>query len=480
MRRTLPDILPWALLIAASSAALYVVRAHPDIDTALQWKSPLGHLEVVTTVSALCAAVAGAVSVAVMRSPNPRLLWLALAFLTMSGLYAVHGLTTPGVLIPAQYNAVVGFSGRLAFLCWAALLLGSAFDWKGPRVARLAEHRALILVGTTAALAVYAAVAMRWPGMIPRWFVESPGLALATTAFVVVCGGVAAARYFVGYRRSGLPLYGAVAVATVLVVEAQISMHVGASWQATFWLYHVQLLVGCVTVLWAVIAEYGRGHALRSIEQLTASDVMSQLRAGHTDSIVSFAAALEGRDGYTLGHGERVAALAILVGRQLRLPTPRLRAIAAGALLHDVGKIGIPDAVLHKRGPLTPDEHDVIKEHTVRGCTMISAASTGPIERAVVRHHHERWDGAGYPDGLAGEDIPLEARIVAVADVYDALRSNRAYRGAFARETAITMIAEGAGRQFDPRCAEALLAVAEDWERQYAADHLAYDERRSA
>ena len=182
----------------------------------------------------------------------------------------------------------------------------------------------------------------------------------------------------------------------------------------------------------------------------------------------------------SLGHGERVAALAILVGQRMRIPAPRLRAIAAGALLHDVGKIGIPDAVLHKKGALTNDEHDVIKEHTTRGDTMISAAFNSPAERAVVRHHHERWDGGGYPDGLAGEAIPLEARIVAVADVYDALRSNRAYRAACSPEVAVQMITDGAGTQFDPRGAVALLAVADQWEAQYAADNLAYDERRSA
>jgi HD-GYP domain-containing protein (c-di-GMP phosphodiesterase class II) len=104
----------------------------------------------------------------------------------------------------------------------------------------------------------------------------------------------------------------------------------------------------------------------------------------------------------------------------------------------------------------------------------------GPIERAVVRHHHERWDGQGYPDGLAGEAIPLEARIVAVADVYDALRSNRAYRGAHSREETVAMIEAAAGTQLDPRCVAALLAVVGTWEQEYAADHLAYDERRAA
>ncbi len=111
---------------------------------------------------------------------------------------------------------------------------------------------------------------------------------------------------------------------------------------------------------------------------------------------------------------------------------------------------------------------------------MTSAATSGPVERAIVRHHHERWDGAGYPDQLAGEAIPLEARIVAVADVYDALRSNRAYRGAHSRSETVQIIVQGAGTHFDPRCAEALLTVADEWEPQYAADHLIYDERRTA
>lgn len=151
----------------------------------------------------------------------------------------------------------------------------------------------------------------------------------------------------------------------------------------------------------------------------------------------------------------------------MHLSMPRLRALAAGA-------------VLHKPRPLTGDEYEVIKEHPGRGDTMFAGALSGPIERAVVRHHHERWDGTGYPDRLAGEAIPIEARITAVADVYDAVRSNRAYRPVLSRAEAVAIVIEGTGSQFDPRCAEALLAVADGWERHYAADHLAYGERRSA
>jgi HD-GYP domain-containing protein (c-di-GMP phosphodiesterase class II) len=327
-------------------------------------------------------------------------------------------------------------------------------------------------------------VALRWPEIVPQWFAGNSAGATAakvgTTLGVVVFGGFTAVRYFIGYQRSGVRLYGAVTVATLLVVEAQISMHLAATWQGTFWLYHVQLLAGCVVLLSAVLAEHRRGRASHAIQQLTISDIMGQLRAGQADSFLGLAAALEARDGYTLGHGERVGALAILIGQQLRLSIPRLRALATGAVLHDIGKIGVPDAVLHKQGPLTGEEYDVIKEHPVRGDTMFAAALSGPIERAVVRHHHERWDGAGYPDRLAGEAIPLEARITAVADVYDALRSNRAYRPALSRAEAVAMIVDGAGSQFDPQCAEVLLTVVDRWEQQYAAAHLAYEERRAA
>jgi len=480
MRRSLPDVFPWLVALVASTAAFYVLQGNAELQTTLQWRSPAGHSQIVTMVAGICAIVSAVVAAAALRSPNPRLLWLALAFMSMAALYGVHGLTTPGIIVDRQYNAVIGFSGRLAFVSCAALLVASTIDWRGRLAHAAVRWRAAVLVLNVLALFAYAATAVLFPHWVPRWFAESPALALGTTLAVVTFGGYAAVRYFIGYWRSGLPLYGAVTVAILLVVEAQISMHLATQWQAMFWLYHLQLLAGCVTVLWGIVAEWGRGRTLQALQQLTASDVMSQLRAGQTDSILGLAAALEGRDGYTLGHGERVAALAILVGQHLKVPAPRLRAIAAGALLHDVGKIGIPDAVLHKRGPLDAAEYDVIKEHTTRGETMILQAMNGPIERAVVRHHHERWDGQGYPDGLAGEAIPLEARIVAVADVYDALRSNRAYRGAHSRAETVAMIEAAAGTQLDPRCVAALLAVVGTWEQEYAADHLAYDERRAA
>ena len=174
MRRTLPDVLPWLLVVLASTAALYMMRTNPNLEEAFQWFSPIGHLQVVTAVSVICALLAGVVSVVVLRSSNTRLLWLALAFLTMSGLYAVHGLTTPGIILQREYHAVIGFSGRLAFLACTMFLAGSTIHWQGRIPEAVARRRVAILVLTVAALFGYAGLALWWPEFVPQWFVDSP------------------------------------------------------------------------------------------------------------------------------------------------------------------------------------------------------------------------------------------------------------------------------------------------------------------
>jgi two-component system response regulator RpfG len=139
-------------------------------------------------------------------------------------------------------------------------------------------------------------------------------------------------------------------------------------------------------------------------------------------------------------------------------------------LLHDIGKIGVPDGILRKAGPLTDEEYAEIQSHPERGETMLGSAFTGVVELAVIRYHHERFDGRGYPDHLSGTAIPLGARIATVADVYDALRSVRAYRDAWDRTMALDYMREQTGAHFDPICVEAFLAVVDTWESQFSAE----------
>jgi hypothetical protein len=181
-----------------------------------------------------------------------------------------------------------------------------------------------------------------------------------------------------------------------------------------------------------------------------------KLRRAHRDTIAALSRSMDAKDAYTGGHTERVAALAVGLARHLGFSGEELEAIEIGALLHDVGKIGIPEQILRKQAPLDEREWEVIRTHPVISDYILSELDLHPFVRQCARSSHERMDGAGYPDGLAGEDIPLPARIVLVADAFDALTSARPYRAARPTLAALAEIREHAGTQFCPRVVDAL------------------------
>ena len=164
-------------------------------------------------------------------------------------------------------------------------------------------------------------------------------------------------------------------------------------------------------------------------------------------------AALESKDPYTHGHSQRVERHVYRTAAAMGLSAEDIEDLRKAAALHDVGKIRVPDRILRKAGPLEDEERLVVEEHSVVGAWMVSSVGNADVI-AAVRHHHERWDGAGYPDGLSGSDVPLFARVIAVADAYDAITSTRPYRASSGREDAITALRAGAGAQFDPEIVE--------------------------
>jgi putative nucleotidyltransferase with HDIG domain len=166
------------------------------------------------------------------------------------------------------------------------------------------------------------------------------------------------------------------------------------------------------------------------------------------------------RDGSTHQHAERVRRYAMALARHAGIVEPQiLHAIATAALLHDVGKLAIPDRLLDKPGPLTPDEYEQVKQHAVIGADIVSPVPfPGPLA-PLVRHHHENWDGTGYPDRRRRDDIPVGARVLALADCYDALTSDRPYRRALDHNTAIAMIHERRGSMFDPQMTDVFLQI---------------------
>ena len=190
-------------------------------------------------------------------------------------------------------------------------------------------------------------------------------------------------------------------------------------------------------------------HRLREVRRL-------EVAAG---SVGALLAALAARDGYTEEHSTAVVELALVVGRQLGLDSAALADLEYAALLHDIGKLGVPDAVLRKRGPLTAEEWTEMRRHPEIGERIIASMPALSHLAPVIRAEHERWDGGGYPDGLAGEQIPLASRIVLACDAYHAMTSDRPYRAALSPGEAAAEIERNVGTQFCPLAASAVLCV---------------------
>jgi diguanylate cyclase (GGDEF)-like protein len=199
---------------------------------------------------------------------------------------------------------------------------------------------------------------------------------------------------------------------------------------------------------------------------LALPDVIAEQR--HTDALATaLARAVDAKDAYTHSHCETVSELCALIGQELGLDPVRIGKLRLAGLLHDVGKIGITDSILQKPAPLTDAEYEVMKTHTRLGHAIVSAAER-PQEAEWILHHHERVDGSGYPDGLIGDQIPLESRIILVADAFEAITADRPYRAHRSPDIALAELRRCAGSQFDARCVEALRRCVEADQRQAA------------
>ena len=188
--------------------------------------------------------------------------------------------------------------------------------------------------------------------------------------------------------------------------------------------------------------------------------LLDRLNALSSGTLLAFARAIDANSPWTAGHSERVTQLAIALGRQLDLAPSELSTLYRGGLMHDIGKIGIPPAVLDKDGSLDDSERALIEKHPEIGERILRPIPAFADALGIVRSHHERFDGMGYPDRLAGEEIPWLARILAVAgDVFDAMASDRPYRAGLSHRATITMIEGNAGTHFDPRVVDALLGL---------------------
>jgi len=217
-----------------------------------------------------------------------------------------------------------------------------------------------------------------------------------------------------------------------------------------------QIIAGYATELESRVSERTTELQRALLELGAAQD---GLREAHNETVIKLAVACEYRDDDTAQHLKRMAGYSRVLAQQLGLPADMVKGIETAAPMHDIGKIGVPDSILLKPGRLTPEEFKVMQKHPGIGARILSGSSSPLLHLAesIALCHHEKFDGTGYPRNLKGEDIPIEGRIVALADVFDALTTRRCYKPAFSIERTLEIIREGNGRHFDPMIVDAFM-----------------------
>lgn len=427
-------------------------------------ETPITHLVLVSVTSLAAAILAALTGIVAHQREDSRVLLLSLAFFTLSGFFLIHGLLPPAKMPPPGtrgegWTTLVAMAGGATFLALSSLRLSdrtrrSLLDFRGWAYGLLATSMLVamvIAIGSPANASAYGQ-----PATGVRW-----GLSLLSLALLAI----AALRYIHDFSLANLRIQAFVISGIFFLVTAQIGLQVSQVWRLSWWISHGLGLVGFATILLGIIIELGQGATLaESIQALCIGSTVEKLERGYTEAILALIDAAEARDAYTQGHSRRVAQMATLIGAALLLPPESLRSLHQAGLLHDVGKIGVPDATLRKPGPLTDKEMAVIKAYPVRSEEMVQAIPSLRATLPGIRTHQERWDGSGYPTGLRGEEIPLLGRIIAVADVYDAMTSPRAARPAHGVDAALTELRGGSGVRYDPQVIEAFFR-AEAWTR---------------
>ncbi len=415
------------------------------------------HFLPIAVSAGLAAGAAVALSVVGARRGDGRAVLVGTAFSTMAALLAVHGLTTPGLL--AGENGVVAFAGAATLPVGGAVLALSALSTvRLPRsITPLLWLQATLLVlvaglGAAGILAPSIVPGVPEPGSTAAWMVLAIGMAFYGTLALR-----AARTFLLTRRRADLLVVLGIVLLFVALVPALLSSYQKLGW----WLGHGLELIGIGLVGVSVALDLHRGAQSRPLAgDLRGTEFVRAADAFLGPTVRALLVRLHEKDAYTATHTRGVALRAVQVGEELGLPPGRLRELAIGALVHDVGKLSVPSAILKKPSSLNDEEFAVIRRHPQWGSELLGELGgfSGLVSRLVL-DHHERLDGSGYPRGLRADELDLETRVLGVCDVFDALISRRVYREAWTQADALAFLREEAGTKFDPRCVEALEGI---------------------
>jgi HD-GYP domain-containing protein (c-di-GMP phosphodiesterase class II) len=452
LRRPLGQIL--ALLAACAAPPAVLLLAFGEIEVMPpMWVHfyGVGVSALVATASAVVLTSAGA------GERDSRTVIVGGGFALMAALLAVHGLVTPGMLVGP--NGLISLTGAATLPVGGIVLSFAALRrFTGPQaIGRILAVEAAIGVVIVAVSTVGAAV----PSLVPQMPDPKSPAAIATFVLGVAVYGALAVRAMHTFLLTRRFADFAVVVGIVLLSAALYGALFLYFTDLGWWIGHAFELSGIVVVGASLVWDLRRGRRSRTlVGDLRAGELVASEEAFLGARVRALMVRLAEKDTSTEEHTRRVAALAVEVGEQLGLSPARLRSLAIGGLLHDIGKLSLPSAILQKPGALDDDEYEVVKLHPARGEELL--VELGGFEDSVTRlvlDHHERLDGTGYPRGLRADELDLPTRILAVCDVYDALVSERVYRPAWPQERALDLLRDESGTAFDERCVAALEAV---------------------
>jgi putative nucleotidyltransferase with HDIG domain len=406
-------------------------------------------------LSALVATAAGvALSYGGWRRGDARAVLVGTAFTVMASLLVVHGLASPGFIV--EMNGVVSLTGAATLPVGAVILALSA--WPGANRPRAVKPLLWLQLALMVGVVALGLTAMWLPSFVPSVPEPASLTAIVTLVIGLAFYGLLALRalhtVLLTRRRADLAVFIGLVWLAGALVPALMQTYLDLAW----WLGHGLEVAGVLLVGAPVAADLFRASPSRPLAgDLRGAELVSAEEAFLGSQVGSLMRMLAEKDEYTEGHTRRVALLAVRVGEELGLPPARLRELATGGLLHDIGKLSVPDEVLQKPAALDDSEYALVQRHTVWGDSLLGRLGFSARVRLLVRDHHERLDGSGYPYGATS--LSLETRVLAVCDVYDALRSERVYRKAWSHGRALILLREGGGALFCARCVDALEVV---------------------
>ncbi|MCA9835907.1 MAG: HD-GYP domain-containing protein [Trueperaceae bacterium] len=445
----------------------------PQFD--LSHKHIHGHFYIVSLAAVWASIIAISVGWVGTRLRNIQVQLVSLAFISLAMIFSMHGLATPGFILPA--NSIIKIAANLSLFTTSFWLLLSSFPGDASLIKQLHKLNPYLIPGWVGLLLTFGGVLFMFPQIADALPVSSDPLKYILAWIGMSLCLATARRYWNSYLFTRAPLQLAMVYCAGWLTVAQFIMVTGKTWMSSWWIYHLLILFACIMMVYGLAKQYFLGHSLATVlPGLWSANPVDRLESVISPDLRRMITETEAHDSYTAGHNYRVAKLAVQLGQTMGLKPEQLRALAQGGIIHDIGKLNVPVDILNKPGRLDDNERKTIELHPLHGWQLAKFAGFMPEELAVIRHHHERWDGAGYPDGLAAEDIPLLARITSVIDVYDALTSERAYRQPWSHEKASTLIIEQAGSQFCPTVVEAWKelsqALAEEQAEQDVIEHI--------